>query len=79
MFIAEILDSQPPTAQAAALTIKPSARRKPRALVYVGPLAQEGYERIRDLIDNRYRVQQFRDVRSLSNQPTATADDSQGY
>ncbi len=51
----------------------------PRALVYVGPLEQEGFERIRDLIDDRYRVQQFRNVATLLADPTATSDDRQGY
>lgn len=78
-FIAEILAGQPPTSDVAALTIKPMARGKPRALVYVGPLEQEGFESIRDLIDNRYRVQQFRGVKSLARHPSATADDPQGY
>ena len=55
-FIAEILGEQPRTAQLAALTIKRKGGRLPRALVYVGPLEQEAFERIRALIDDRYRV-----------------------
>lgn len=78
-FIAEILADQSPAAQVAALTIKALNVRKARALVYVGPLEQGGYERIRDLIDDRYRVQQFRDLRRLTKDPTATADDPSGY
>jgi hypothetical protein len=79
LFIAEILGGQPGTAQLAALTIKRRGGRKPRALVFVGPLEQEGFERIRDLIDDRYRVQQFRNVATLLAERTATADDPQGY
>jgi hypothetical protein len=78
-FIAEILGEQPGTAQLAALTIKRKGSRLPRALVYVGPLEQEAFGRIRDLIDDRYRVQQFRNVTTLRAAPTATADDPQGY
>jgi hypothetical protein len=78
-FIAEILGGQPGTAQPGALTIKRKGSRRPRALVYVGPLEQEAFERIRDLIDDRYRVQQFRNLTSLRAAPTATADDPQGY
>jgi hypothetical protein len=78
-FIAEILGGQPGTAQPAAVTIKRKRSRLPRALVYVGPLQQEAFERIRDLIDDRYRVQQFRNVATLRAAPTATADDPQGY
>jgi hypothetical protein len=78
-FIAEILGDQPGTAQPAALTIKRKGSRLPRALVYVGPLEQEAFERIRDLIDDRYRVQQFRSVPTLLVEPTATADDPHGF
>jgi hypothetical protein len=79
MFIAEILGEQAPTAQFGAITIKPNGSRLPRALVYVGPLEQSGFERIRCLIDDRYRVQQFRSLTTLRADPTATADDPQGY
>ena len=78
-FITEIIGEQPVTAQLAALTIKRKGGRLPRALVYVGPLEQAGFERIRDLIDDRYRVQQFRNATTLLADPTATADDPQGY
>jgi hypothetical protein len=78
-FIAEIIGEQPLTAQLAAVTIKRKGGRLPRALVYVGPLEQGGFERILGLIDDRYRVQQFRNVTTLRADPTATADDPQGY
>ena len=79
MFIAEIIGEQPLTAQLAAVTIKRKGSRLPRALVYVGPLEQYGFERILGLIDDKYRVQQFRNVTTLLADPTATADDPQGY
>jgi hypothetical protein len=78
-FIAEILGEQPGTAGLGALTMKRKGSRLPRALVYVGPLEQEAFERIRDLIDDRYRVQQFRTLTALGADATATADDPQGY
>ena len=79
-FIAEIIGEQPATAQLAAITIKPKDGRLPRALVYVGPLERDGFERIRGLIDDKYRVQRiFRNVTTLRADPTATADDPQGY
>jgi hypothetical protein len=78
-FIAEILSEQPATAEVASLTIKRRMGRMPRALVYVGPLQQEGYERIRCLIDDRYLVQQFRALPGLLAQPTATAEEPAGY
>ena len=49
------------------------------AIRYVGPLEQEGFERTLGLIDDKYRVQQFRNMTSLRADPTATADDPQGY
>jgi hypothetical protein len=79
MFIAEILGEQASTARFGAITIKPNGSRLPRALVYVGPLEQSGFERIRCLIDDRYRVQQFRNLTTLRADRTATADDPQGY
>ena len=78
-FIAEIIGEQPATAQLAAITIKPKDGRLPRGMVYVGPLERDGFERIRGLIDDKYRVQQFRNVTTLRADPTATADDPQGY
>ncbi len=78
-FIAEIIGAQPGTAQLVAITIKRKGGRLPRALVYVGPLEHDGFKRICGLIDDKYRVQQFRNVTTLRADPTATADDPQGY
>ncbi|HEV3415431.1 MAG TPA: hypothetical protein VG056_01395, partial [Pirellulales bacterium] len=78
-FIPEILSEQSATAQLGAITIKPNGSRLPRALIYVGPLEQNGYDRISGLVDNKYRVQQFRNLTTLRAEPTATADDPQGY
>ncbi|WP_165246935.1 hypothetical protein [Paludisphaera soli] len=78
-FIAEIFGGQPGGAQLAALTIKRKGGRSPRALVYVGPLDQEAFERIRDLLDDRYRVQQFRSLETLLSARTATAENPEGY
>jgi hypothetical protein len=78
-FIPEILSEQSATAQLGAITIKPNGSRLPRALIYVGPLEQNGYYRISGLVDNKYRVQQFRNLTTLRAEPTATADDPQGY
>ena len=77
-FIAEIIGEQPATAQLAAITIKPKDGRLPRSLVYVVPSSGMGSSGLRP-IDDKYRVQQFRNVTTLRADPTATADDPQGY
>ena len=76
-FTCEILNSQPPTAEVGALTFRRRGSRGPRALVYVGPLEKEAYERIRDLNDTAFVVRIFRDPRELLMGPVATAETSQ--
>lgn len=77
-FLREILDGQPAAAEIAALTLKPREGKKPRALVYVGPLGREGYQRIEDLLDDRYILQVFRDPQRILTLPVATAEHPQG-
>jgi hypothetical protein len=77
--LGEILGGQPPTAEVGALVLKRRGQRKPRALVYVGPLTFEGYSRIKDLVEPNYRAQLYRDARKLLSYPVATAEKPLGH
>jgi hypothetical protein len=78
-FMGEILSGQPPRGEVGALVLKRRGQRKPRALVYVGPLTFEGYSRIKDLLEPSYRPQLYRDARKLRSYPVATAEKPLGH
>ena len=78
-FAKEILSRQPTTACVGGLTLRRRGDRGPRAFVYLGPLEQKAFERIRDLIDTDFVVRIFREPEELLKGPLATADDPAPY
>jgi hypothetical protein len=78
-FLREVLEGQSPSARVGGIAIKPINTGKPRALIYVGPLERERYERVKDLVQPNYKVSHIRNVAKLAEHPTATADDPLGY
>lgn len=78
-FLGQILGEQPASAEVGALVLKRVGQRKSRALVYVGPLSFDGYERIEGLLDPKYRSQLYRDARGLLSYPVATAEKPLGH
>jgi hypothetical protein len=77
--LGRILGGQPPTAEEGAVVLNRRGQRKPRALVYVGPLTSEGYSRIKDLVEPTYRPQLYRDASKLLSYPVATAENPLGH
>jgi hypothetical protein len=71
--VREALAAQAPTAEVGALVLKRRGDRRPRSLVYIGPLGWEGYQQVKQLVEPTYRTQRYRDSRSLLSYPVATA------